>query len=152
MKSKAPDNGVYAGFRIVRQALEWYEQKTGKPLKGTEVRVKGNPKGKMNVIPVDYVARSIADVLEQDKTGIFYVTHPNPPTLKFIEKPISNVLGVKIKFAEKFEPTRVERMVSTMTKDLITYLQGYDFNSDIECPAISPEFITHSYLSNKSVE
>jgi len=148
LKSKPPTNGVYSGFRIIRQAVEWYEQKTGTSLKSIEIRIKGNPKGKMNVIPVDYVAQSIADAIEQDKDGIIYVTHPNPPTLKFLEKPISKVMGVKIKFQESFEPNRLERMVAIMTKDLITYLQGYDFASDIDCPAISTELITHSAIAD----
>jgi len=147
LKDKPPSNGVYTGLRIVKQALEWYEQKTGVVVTGKEIRVKGNPQGKMNVIPVDFVARAIVDAIEQIKTGIIYATHPNPPTLKFLESPLSRVLGVKIKFLEDFEPNRLERMVGMMTKDFMKYLQGYDFSSDIECPAISEEFVTRSSLA-----
>jgi nucleoside-diphosphate-sugar epimerase len=147
LKDKPPSNGVYTGLRILKQALEWYEQKTGVVVTGKEIRVKGNPQGKMNVIPVDFVARAIADAIEQIKTGVIYATHPNPPTLKFLENPLSRVLGVKIKFLEDFEPNRLERMVGMMTKDFMQYLQGYDFTSDIDCPAISEEFVAQSSLA-----
>lgn len=145
-----PDNGVYSGYRIIRQALDWYEHKTGKRLDDMVVRIQGNPRGRMNVIPVDYVARSIADVIEQEQTGIVFATHPNPPTLKALETPISKVLGVKIRFTDGFEPDRLERMLAMMFKDLITYLQGYEFTSDIECPSIDMDFVSQSALAENS--
>jgi nucleoside-diphosphate-sugar epimerase len=146
-RSRPPANGIYNGLRIVRQALEWYEQKSGSKLAKMEIRVKANPLGRMNVIPVDYVAKAIADAIDQNRLGTIYVTHPRPPTLKFLEKPVSDVLGVKIKFMENFEPTRLERMVNMMTKEMVTYLQCYEFPSDIECPDISAEFVAESSLA-----
>lgn len=144
LPGKPPSNGIYTGLRIVRQALEWYEQKGGKVPKDLEIRVKANPQATMNAIPVDYVARAIADAIEQDRTGMIYATHPNPHSLQFIEKPVSQVLGVRIRFMEDFEPNRLERMVEMISKDLMTYLQGYEFPSDIECPPITAEFVMQS--------
>ena len=149
---RPPHNGVYTGLRIVRQALEWYERETGTSVADTEIRVKGNPQGKMNVIPVDFVAIAIADAIEQDRTGIVYATHPNPPTLRFLEEPISQVLKVKIKFVENFRPNKLERMLGMMTRDFMAYLQGYEFCSDIECPAISEGFVVQSSLGDMEVD
>ena len=36
------------------------------------VRIKANPLARINIVPVDYVARAIADTVEQDKEGIIY--------------------------------------------------------------------------------
>jgi len=144
MTGKPPSNGVYTGLRIVEQALHWYERKAVKLSADTEVRIRANPQATINVIPVDYVARAIADVVEQGRTGIIYATHPTPPTLRFIEKSLSEVFGVKIRFEENFEPSRLERMIEMLSKSLMTYLQGYSFPSDIECPAISAEYVIGS--------
>jgi nucleoside-diphosphate-sugar epimerase len=148
LASRPPSNGVYTGLRIVRQALEWYERENGTSVADTEIRVKGNPQGKMNVIPVDFVAVAIADAIEQDKTGIVYATHPDPPTLRFLEEPISKVLKAKIKFVKDFRPNKLERMLGMMTRDFMAYLQGYEFSSDIECPAISEGFVVQSSLGD----
>ena len=147
LTGKPPSNGIYTGLRIVRQALDWYEQKAGKLPEDTVIRVRANPQAKLNVIPVDYVAIAIADVIEQDRTGVIYATHPNPPTLQFLEKPASEIFGVKIRFVENFEPSRPERMIEMISKDLMTYLQGYSFPSHIECPAISAEYVIRSSLA-----
>ena len=148
LAGRSPHNGVYIGLRIVKQALEWYERETGASVADTEIRFKGNPQGKMNVVPVDFVAIAIADAIEQDRTGIIYATHPKPPTLRFLEEPISKVLNVKIKFVEDFRPNRLERMLGMMTRDFMAYLQGYEFSSDIECPTISEGFVIESSLEN----
>lgn len=147
MTDKPPSNGIYMGLKIVRQALDWYEQKAGKLPADTEIRIRANPQARLNVIPVDYVAAAIADVVEQDRTGIVYATHPNPPTLQFLEKPAAEIFGVKIRFVEDFEPSRLERMIEVISKDLMTYLKGYTFPSDIECPAISTDYVIRSSLA-----
>ena len=147
LTGKPPSNGIYTGLRIVRQALDWHEQKAGKLPADTEIRIRANPQARINVIPVDHVAVTIADVVEQDRTGIVYATHPNPPTLQFLEKPAAEIFGVKIRFVENFEPNRLERMIEMISKGLLTYLQGYTFPSDIECPAISADYVIRSSLS-----
>jgi len=147
MTGKPPSNGIYMGLRILRQALNWYEQKVGSFPCDMVVRIKANPLARINVVPVDYVARAIADTLEQDREGLVYATHPDPPKLSFLEKPVSEIFGVKIKFVENFQPSNIERMIQMFLKDLITYLQGYDFPSDIECPTISSDYVLKSSLS-----
>lgn len=147
MTDKPPANGIYMGLKIVRQALDWYERKAGKLPADAIIRIRANPQTRINVIPVDYVAAAIADTVEKDKTGIVYATHPDPPTLQFLEKPASEIFGVKIKFVENFEPSRLERAIEMISKDLMIYLQGYDFPSDIECPPISPDYVVRSSMA-----
>jgi nucleoside-diphosphate-sugar epimerase len=150
MTGKPPSNGIYTGLKIMRQALDWYEQKSGKLPADTEIRIRANPKARINVIPVNYVAAAIADTIEKDRTGIVYATHPNPPTLQFLEKPASEIFGVRIKFVENFEPSRLERAIEIISKDLMIYLQGYDFPSNIECPDISIDYVINSSLAKLS--
>jgi len=145
MKGKMPSNGVYTGLKVIKQAIDWYRDRIGTDLK--ELRIKGDPKGSMNVIPVDIVADTIVNAIEQDKTGIIHATNPNPPTLEFLMRPLREATGVRLSFLENFEPNVLERMVSKMIKELQVYVQSdYIFPSDIECPALSREFITQASL------
>ena len=147
MRGKLPTNGVYTGLKVIKQAVDWYRNKTGTELK--EIRIKCNPKGSMNVIPVDIVAKAIADAIEQDRTGIIHATNPNPPTLEFLVKPLFEATGVRLRFLERFEPNTLERMVAKMIKELQVYLQSsYIFPSDIECPTLSREFVTQSSVKH----
>jgi nucleoside-diphosphate-sugar epimerase len=152
LSGKPPSNGLYMGLRILRQALNWYEQKMGKFPCDMVVRIKANPLAGINVVPVDYVTRAITDTLEQDRDGLVYATHPNPPKLKVIEKAVSEIFGVKIKFVENFQPSNLERMIQMFMKNLSTYLQGYNFPSDIECPTINSEYVLISSLAQMAKE
>ncbi len=145
MKGEMPTNGVYTGLKVIRQAIEWYRDRIGTELK--ELRIKGDPRGSMNVIPVDIVANTIAEAIEHDRAGIIHATNPNPPTLEYLMRPLREATGVRLSFMESFEPNVLERMVSKMTKEFQVYVQGdYMFPSDIECPVLSREFITQASL------
>jgi len=140
-----PLSGFYLGIRAIDHAKRWFERKTSAPLLRVKIRLKGNPEGRLNLIPVDIVAKSIVDIVEQNREGIFYLTHPNPPTLKSLEKPISQASGADIKIILDFEPSVVERFASLLMKELSPYLLGeYNFSSDIDCPPLTEEFLTRT--------
>jgi len=91
-----PVSGYYLGIRAFDQAKRWFERGTKLPPLTFKVRVAGNPQGKLNLIPIDIVAQNIARLMEQDATGICYLTHPTPPTLKDLEQPISLSTGADV--------------------------------------------------------
>ena len=144
LEGKQPNSGVYAGLRILRQALDWYERKTGEEVGGKLIRIRANPDGKMNVIPVDFVVNTVIEAIETGRTGIIYATHPRPRTIKFLEQPLSDILGVDIQFSQDFVPNSLERVIDRMNNVYIKYLQGYDLPSDIDCPQIDQYFVKES--------
>ena len=144
LRGKTPTNGVYYGLRILRQALDWYKRDNGESAGDMQVRIRANPDGKMNVIPVDFVTETILDAIEKRKTDIIYATHPRPRTIKFLEQPLSEILGVEIKFVQDFVPNSIERVIGRMNQVYMKYLQGYDLPSDIDCPEINQDFVKES--------
>lgn len=137
-----PLSGFYLGIRGVDRAKRWFERKTGAwPLRA-KIRIRGKRTGKLNLIPVDSVVSSIIDIISQDKTGVFYLTHPNPPTFKALEKPVSEAIGADIKVASRFKPNVVERLAATLMKGLSPYFGGEQLPSDIDCPPLTQEFLT----------
>lgn len=142
-----PLSGFYAGIKVIDRAKRWFEQKTGAwPLR-VRIRIQGRRSGKLNLIPVDVVVQNMVDIVNQDRTGIFYLTHPQPPTFKSLEKPISEAIGANIKVASKFKPNLAERMVALSLRQFTAYLQGNNLPSDIECPRLSEEFLAQSISS-----
>lgn len=140
-----PLSGFYLGIRAIDYAKRWFERKTSAPPLRVKIRLKGNPEGRINLIPVDIVAKSIVDIVEEDREGTFYLTHPNPPNLKSLDKPISQASGADIKIIAEFEPSVVERFASLLMKELSPYLLGeYNFPSDIDCPPLTEEFLTRT--------
>lgn len=102
-------------------------------------RIRGNPKGKLNLIQVDQVARAIANIGE---AGTFWLTHPDPPTLQQLADWISEVIMVGMKFEPKFKPTPIEAAFQKMTSAFAPYLQGDNFPSNLQLsPPISKNFI-----------
>lgn len=137
-----PLSGFYLGIRGVDRAKRWFEKKTGVwPLRA-KIRIRGKRTGKLNLIPVDSVVNSIIDIISQDKIGVFYLTHPNPPTFKALEKPVSEAIGADIKVASRFKPNVVERLAATLMKGLSPYFGGEQLPSDIDCLPLTQEFLT----------
>ena len=103
-------------------------------------RMKANPEGKLNLVPVDVVAGAMADI---DKEGIFWLTNPDPPTMQQIVEWVGEFIMVKIRITPTFKPTPIEIMVEKMLAAFVPYLWGgNDFPSDLkECPPITREFI-----------
>jgi len=102
-------------------------------------RMKANPQGKLNLVPISAVAEAMATI---DKPGTYWLTHPEPPTLEQLVEWIGEFILVKIKIDAGFKPTPVEAMFERMAAAFKPYLWGDDFKSDLsKCPAIGKDFI-----------
>jgi len=102
-------------------------------------RIKGNPEGKLNLIQINQVAWGIANI---EEAGIFWLTHPDPPTLQQLADWIGEVTMVRMKFEPEFKPTPIEAAFQKMTTAFAPYLQGDNFKSDLKgCPPITKSFI-----------
>ena len=147
-----PVSGFYLGIRAFDQARRWFERGTKLPPLTFKVRVAGNPQGRLNLIPIDILARNIARLMEQDATGVYYLTHPSPPTLKDLEQPISLATGADVEFLPSFTPNVGDRLVAKLITELSPYLHGHDLPSDIECQPLTADFLrrTAEAFLNKS--
>jgi len=139
-----PVNGFYIGIRACDQAKRWFERGTKLPPLTFKVRIAGNPQGKLNLIPVDVVAQNIVRLVEQDATGIYYLTHPAPPTLKVLEQPISLATGADVEILPDFSPNVGDRLVARLITQLSPYLRGHDLPSDIKCRRLTTDFLRRS--------
>lgn len=147
-----PVSGFYLGIRAFDRARRWFERGTKLPPLTFKVRVAANPQGKLNLIPIDILAQNIARLVEQDTTGIYYLTHPAPPTLKDLEQPISLSTGADVEFLSSFTPNVGDRLVAKLITELSPYLRGHDLPSDIECQPLTATFLqrTAEAFLNKS--
>lgn len=102
-------------------------------------RMKANPKGKLNLVQVDQVVSAMAGI---EKTGTYWLTHPNPPVLEQIVEWVSEFIMVKIVITPTFQPSPIETAFSRLSNAFTPYLWGDDFHSDIKyLPPITKEFI-----------
>jgi len=147
-----PVSGYYLGIRACDQAKRCFERGTKLPPLKFKIRIAGNPQGRLNLIPVDIVAQNITGLVEQDAAGLYHLTHPDPPTIKSLEQPISLATGADVEFREDFTPNVGDRLVAKLITALSPYLQGHDLPSDIECRRLTPDFLrrTAEAFLNKS--
>jgi len=103
-------------------------------------RIKGNPDGELNMVPIDRVADAMAEIEER---GTFWLTNPRPPKLKQLAEWISEIAMVRLIIEPKpFKPSVAEIAFHRMTEAFDPYLEGDDFKSDLTvCPAITKSFI-----------
>lgn len=136
-----PLQGFYIVVRGVDFAKKYLEAKLALPHLKLTIRLKGDPDGHLNLIPVDIVAQEIAKIVSENRQGIFYVTHPEPPTLAEIAESISKAIGASVQIVPNFISNPAEKIVARFTKELVPYMAGADLKSDIICPKLSDEFI-----------
>lgn len=103
-------------------------------------RVKGNPEGQINLIKVEAVAEAMSRIEDE---GFYWLTNPNPPTIKEILAWAGEFIMVRIEVVPDFKPTPLEIAFQRMTKSFMPYLWGDTLsNSDIkEFEPITKEFI-----------
>lgn len=103
-------------------------------------RLRANPTGKLNLVPIDAVVDAMAEI---KKEGTFWLTHPDPPTLAQLVEWVGSFIMVKIRIEPLFRSTPVEAIFTKLSAAFTPYLWGDDFPSDLkECPPITKEFIT----------
>lgn len=102
-------------------------------------RMKANPDGRLNLVPIDAVVDAMAEI---DKPGTYWLTNPNPPTMQELVEWVGEFIMVKIKIEPTFKPTPAEMMFEKMSKAFLPYLWGDSFPSGLkDCPPITKEFI-----------
>lgn len=101
-------------------------------------RMKANPEGKLSLVLVDIVADAIAEI---EQPGVYWLTHPNPPTIGQLFEWIGDFIMVKIKIEPNFTRTPIEAGFERLSAPFLPYLWGDDFPSDLkDCPPITSEF------------
>lgn len=136
-----PVSGFYIGISAFDKAKHWFEKGTNLPPLKFKIRVAGNPRGRLNLIPIDVVAENIVRLVERDAEGVYHLTHPSPPTLKELEKPISLATGADVEFLPDFTPNVGDRLVAKLITELAPYLGGHDLPSDIKCRRLTANFL-----------
>lgn len=113
-------------------------------------RIKGNPSGMLNLVPVDAVAKAMAEI---DKEGTFWLTNPNPATLAELAQWAGEFIMVRMSFERDFKPTPLEAMFQKMATAFEPYLEGDNFPSDLrDCPPITREFIHETIKQSALLE
>jgi len=109
-------------------------------------RVNADPEGKLNLVPVDVIVKSMAQIKEE---GTFWLTNPKPPTIGQLFNWIGEFIMVRIETSSVFKPTPIELMFQKMGSAFEPYLWGDNFPSNLKeiCPRINKEFI-HETIKN----
>ncbi len=126
---------------------------------GFEIKVPADPRSRVNIIPVDYVAKAAVRIIENPAhhNGIFHLTHSSPPTYEWTHDVFSRRFKrISIKFVgpgtEIGEPrTEFHRMLLDHTQRILPYLLNtpeFDRNNtDRAVPEVEEPSITEAYLN-----
>lgn len=102
-------------------------------------RIKGDPDGKLNLIQIDQVAWGMANIKHP---GVYWLTNPNPPTLKQLVEWVGEFIMVDLRILPHFQATPIEAQFAKLTNSFAPYLWGDDFPSHLkDCPPITKQFI-----------
>jgi len=113
-------------------------------------RVKGDPKGKLNLVPVDKVIEAMAKI---KKEGTYWLTNPHPPTLEDLVNWVGEFIMVRMKILPQFKPTPIELLFQNLTSAFEPYLYGDDFPSSLKkCPKVTREFIHQTIINFLTID
>lgn len=104
-------------------------------------RIRGNPQGTLNLVPVDMVAQAIANIKDE---GTFWLTNPTPPTLSQLVDWVGEFIMVKMRIEPEFKPSPIEAQFAKLASSFGPYLQGDSFPSSLKSYPITKEFIQES--------
>jgi len=107
-------------------------------------RVKGNPEGKLNLVPIEAVTEALAEIAEteSEREDIVWLTNPSPPTLGELTEWVSEFIMVNVKFVPEFKATPIEATFAKLMTVFDPYLTGDSFPSDLKtCPPVTKELI-----------
>lgn len=107
-------------------------------------RIKGNPEGKLNLVPISAVTEALAaeSGSSSKKEGIVWLTNPSPPTLGELIEWVSEFILVNVKFVPEFKATPIEATFAKLMAAFEPYLTGDRFPSDLKkCPPITKELV-----------
>jgi len=110
-----------------------------------------NIQNTVNIIPVDWVARSIVDAVKDKKKETLYITNPNPPTFSNLLKDTLKyfLLYQKIELVDctfeeyrNLDLTPVEKELLNFCDPFIPYLTtNYDFPDSVCASTLNPNYI-----------
>ena len=104
--------------------------------------VRGNPKGAINLVPVESVVDAMVRIKEP---GTYWLTNPSPPLIGEILGWLGESLLLKIVAAQEFNATPIELVFERITRAFAPYLQGDDFESDLsECEPITKQTVAET--------
>ncbi len=106
---------------------------------GPVFHLRGNPEGKLNIVPLDSVVKAMTKI-QDDST--FWLTNPSPPTVQDVASWMGEAILLKLVVAPDFNATPIELAFERLTSAFSPYLSGYDFPSDLSCPIITRNIIT----------
>lgn len=104
-------------------------------------RIKGNPQGTLNLVPVDVVTQAIADIKDE---GTFWLTNPEPPALGQLVDWVGDFIMVKMEIQPEFKSTPIEAQFAKLASSFAPYLQGDSFPSSLKSCPITRAFIQES--------
>ena len=96
--------GFYAPIRAMVKVMNLFERKLGFPKRERleelfhlpklhlPIAIKGDPNSTLNIVPVDWVAQKIVDLMCEE--GTFHLTNPQPPTNSQVCEAICEALGI----------------------------------------------------------
>lgn len=93
-------------------------------------RVLARPGATMNIVPVDYIARTAWDLVASGAAGAFHLTHPSAVRMDELSEMVSDIFGglrTRLVDAEEFRrlaPTRLEQALSSMVASYQPYTQS----------------------------
>lgn len=123
------------------------------------VRLPGDPHHLLNLVPVDWVARTIArqadrvDPVGPGEVTTLYLTHPSPPSLAQLTSWISETiyLDFTIRPAGTFTPSLPERLVTRMMRPFVPYLVRAEPFTPSFTGTDAPPLITKAFIQ-RSIE
>ncbi len=154
------------GGRAAQAGVSYEGQTLNIPL-----RIAANLNKTLNIVPIDYVADVMIEVLKTRKSSgkVYNIVNPNPPTVYEINevlKSVLNISGIQIVYPEEFDQnsmTEWEEFFAATIEEVTPYLKNSEplFNdkntqevlsgTHVKCPLLTQEFIAKLvsyYMSN----
>ena len=144
-----PMSGFFVVVRGLYLGKRWLERTMGLPQIEPHLRLKGDPKATINLIPVDTAARQIADIVKADARGTYYVVNERPPLLKELAAAASRVLSARVEIVPDLEPNPAERIVMRLVRDIAPYMAGepaFDNSATRPLTQARCEFLTPAFM------
>jgi len=109
-------------------------------------RIRGDPEGYLNLVMVEQVVNEIA---RPHTAGTYWLTNPNPPTLRQLADWIGEFIMVRFRIQlEGFHETPIEALVTKMVSAFKPYLLGDSFPSHLkDHPLVTKDFIHETIIN-----
>lgn len=114
------------------------------PILEPAFRIKGNPEGLLNLVPIDAVAQAITETEEE---GTFWLTNPQPPKIGDLAEWVGEVIRMRLYIQRDFRANPIEAMFRRKASAFLPYLWGDAFPSDLPSspsPTVTKEFIQNT--------